>query len=138
MATKIFVNLPVQDLDRSVAFYTKLGYSFNAKFTDENATCMIVSDDIYVMLLVKPFFQTFVSKPIGDASKNVLAILSVNAEDRAGVDALVEKAIAAGAKSPEPKDYGFMYQRGYEDPDGHQWEVFYMDPDADPSAAQSA
>ncbi|RDZ25960.1 VOC family protein [Lysobacter silvisoli] len=137
MTTKIFVNLPVQSLERSVAFYTQLGYTFNQKFTDENATCMVVSDDIYVMLLVKPFFQTFIDKPIADTHKSVSAIISINAEDRAAVDVLVDKAVAAGAKSPEAKDYGFMYQRGYEDPDGHQWEVFYMDENADPNAIQA-
>ncbi|RNF82058.1 VOC family protein [Montanilutibacter psychrotolerans] len=131
MTTKIFVNLPVKDLDRAVAFYTQLGYSFNPRFTDQNATCMIVSDDIYVMLLVEPFFQGFTNKPISDAHKATEVLLCVSAESRAAVDALVDKAIAAGANSPnEAKDYGFMYQRGYEDLDGHVWEVMHMDPDA--------
>ena len=131
MTTKIFVNLPVKDLDRAVAFYTQVGYSFNPRFTDQNATCMIVSDDIYVMLLVEPFFQGFTNKPICDAHKATEVLLCVSADNRAAVDALVGKAIAAGANAPnEAKDYGFMYQRDYEDLDGHIWSVMYMDPDA--------
>lgn len=131
MTTKIFVNLPVKDLDRAVAFYTQVGYSFNPRFTDQNATCMIVADDIYVMLLVEPFFQGFTNKPICDAHKATEVLLCVSADNRAAVDALVDKAIAAGANAPnEAKDYGFMYQRDYEDLDGHIWSVMYMDPDA--------
>lgn len=134
---KIFVNLAVKNLDRAIAFYTQLGYTFNPKFTDENATCMIVGENIFVMLLVEPFFQSFTKKSICDTSKSVEALLGLSAESREKVDELVEKAIAAGAVIPkDPMDYGFMYQRSYEDLDGHTWEVFYMDPDADPHAAQ--
>jgi predicted lactoylglutathione lyase len=127
---QLFVNLPVKNLDRSVEFYTKLGYTFNPKFTDENATCMIVGENIFVMLLVEPFFQSFTKKTVVDASKQV------SLPNRAEVDALADKAVAAGATGHAPKDYGFMYQRSYDDLDGHTWEVFYMDADADPSAAQ--
>ncbi|HPH35800.1 MAG TPA: hypothetical protein PLU94_09965 [Methanoregulaceae archaeon] len=129
MATKIFVNMPVQDLDRSVKFFTSLGYTFNAQFTDKNATAMVISEDIYAMLLVKPFFQTFTKKKICDTSKSTEVIIALSADSRALVDEMVDKAIAAGAISPEgPKDYGFMYERGFQDPDGHLWDFFWMDP----------
>src|SRR5690349_5419050 len=129
MATKIFVNLPVKDLNRSVEFFTKLGYAFNQQFTNENATCMIISDDIYVMLLVEKFFKTFISKDIADASKSTESIICLSAENREAVDDLINKAVAAGAKTPRDKqDHGFMYQHGYEDLDGHLWEVMWMDP----------
>ena len=136
MPTQIFVNLPVKDLDRSVAFFTQLGYRFNAKFTDENATCMILGENNCVMLLVEPYFQGFTPKPLADAHATTEAILAVSLDSRAEVDALADKALAAGATaSSEPKDYGFMYQRGYQDLDGHLWEVFYMDENA-PGAPQ--
>ena len=134
--SQLFVNLPVKSLPRAVEFYTQLGYSFNAKFTDENATSMIVGENIFVMLLVEPFFQSFTKKTLVDASKQVESLIAVSLPSRAEVDALADKAAAAGATLHEPKDYGFMYQRSYDDLDGHTWEVFYMDPDADPSAAQ--
>ncbi|MES2102512.1 MAG: VOC family protein [Pseudomonadota bacterium] len=129
MSTQIFVNLPVKDLDKSVAFFTRLGYTFNPQFTDENATCMIVSDTIYVMLLVEKFFKTFTKKDICDSSKSTEVLLCLSCENRAQVDEMVAKAVAAGAKTPnEPKDYGFMYGHGYEDLDGHIWELMYMEP----------
>jgi predicted lactoylglutathione lyase len=136
MHNQIFVNLSVKDLDRSVAFFKQLGYSFNAQFTDENATCMILGDNCFVMLLVEPFFQGFTPKAIADARKTTEAIIAVPLDSRAAVDALADNALAAGATaSSEPKDYGFMYQRGYQDLDGHLWEVFHMDPNA-PGAPQ--
>jgi predicted lactoylglutathione lyase len=129
MATKIFVNLPVKDLKRSVEFFTKLGYTFNPQFTDENATCMIVAEDIYVMLLVEKFFQTFTPKAIADATKTTEVLVALSTDSRAAVEGLVGKAVAAGATTPNAaKDYGFMYQHGYQDLDGHLWEVFWMDP----------
>ncbi|RKH11492.1 glyoxalase [Corallococcus sp. CA047B] len=130
MATKIFVNLPVQSLDRAVGFFTKLGYTFNPQFTDANATCMIISEDIYAMLLVRDFFKTFTTKEVADATKVTEAIIALTAESRAAVDALMEKALAAGAKELKSMDQGFMYQRSYQDLDGHQWELFWMDPAA--------
>lgn len=131
MATKIFVNLPVKDLNKSVEFFTKLGYSFNAQFTDENATSMIISEDIYVMLLVEKFFQTFTKKEITDATKATEVIVCLSADSREAVDELVSKAVAAGATTPnEPQDQGFMYGHGFQDLDGHLWEVVYMDPSA--------
>lgn len=129
MATKIFVNLPVKSLQRSVAFFTKLGYTFNAQFTDENATCMVISEDIYVMLLVESFFKTFTPKTIADAKSSTEAIVALSCDSRAAVDKLADAAIAAGAKQfREPADHGFMYQRAFEDLDGHIWEHLWMDP----------
>jgi len=129
MSTKIFVNLPVKDLQRSIDFYSKLGYAFNPQFTDETATCMIVSDDIYVMLLTYAKFKEFTPKPICDATKSTEVIVCLSCNDRAHVDDLVRKAVAAGGTThAEPKDYGFMYQHGYQDSDGHIWELVYMDP----------
>jgi len=134
MTTQIFVNLPVRDLDRSKAFFKALGYANNPQFTDENAACIVISDTIYVMLLVEPIFQGFTRKTICDARTHTEAILCLSAESRAGVDALADKAIAAGgSETLEAKDYGFMYQRSFQDPDGHQWEVVHMDDAATPS-----
>jgi len=127
MATQIFVNLPVKNLDQSVAFFTRLGYKFNPQFTDENATCMIVSDDIYVMLLVERYFKTFTPKPIADATKTTEVLLCLSCESRAQVDEMVAKAVAAGGTTPnKPQDHGFMYQHGYQDLDGHMWELVHM------------
>ena len=131
MATQIFVNLPVKDLNKSVEFFTKLGYTFNAQFTNEDATSMIISEDIYVMLLVEKFFQTFTKKTIADAFKTTEALIALSFESREAVDEIVRKAVAAGATTPnEPYDQGFMYSHGFQDLDGHLWEVFYMDPSA--------
>jgi len=130
MATQIYVNLPVKDLDRSVKFFTQLGFSFNPQFTDENATCMIVDENIFVMLLVEPYFKTFIDKEISDATRSTEVIVCLSAESRAKADDLVAKASAAGGKATASKDYGFMYQTGFQDPDGHLWELAYMDPNA--------
>ncbi|MES2073841.1 MAG: VOC family protein [Pseudomonadota bacterium] len=131
MSTQIFVNLPVKDLNKSVEFFTHLGYKFNPQFTDENATCMIVSESIYVMLLVEKFFKTFTKKDICDSSKSTEVLVCLSCDSRAQVDEMVAKAAAAGGTVPgEPKDYGFMYGHGYEDLDGHIWELMYMDPNA--------
>lgn len=132
---QLFVNLPVENLDRTVAFFGALGFDFNPQFTDENATCMVISEHIQVMLLVEPFFAGFTKKPIADARAATEVLLALSCESREEVDAMVAKAIAAGAATPMPvKDMGFMYQHGFEDLDGHQWEVFWMDPSAMPSA----
>jgi predicted lactoylglutathione lyase len=128
MATSIFVNLPVKDLDRSIEFFTKLGYTFNAELTDENATSMIISDNIYAMLLVEDYFKTFTSKQIADTSACTESIIALSVDGRAEVDELVGKAIAAGATSTrQADDYGYMYTRSFEDLDGHLWEVVWMD-----------
>ncbi|GHH52184.1 VOC family protein [[Pseudomonas] boreopolis] len=127
MPTQIFVNLPVADLEKSKAFYTSLGYGINPTFTNENAACVMVSDIIHVMLLVRPFFQGFTKKAVADAHKELQTLVALSAPDRAAVDALLDKALAAGGKEPgEPQDYGFMYQRSFEDLDGHTWEIAYM------------
>lgn len=129
MSNQIFVNLPVKDLARSVAFFTRLGYTFNAQFTNDDATCMIIGENIYAMLLVEPFFKTFIDKPIIDAKRGTEALIALSHESREAVQKLVETALAAGARRyTEPKDHGFMYQWGFEDLDGHIWEHFWMDP----------
>lgn len=125
---QLFVNLPVADLRRTVDFFAALGFAFNPQFTDDNAACMVVSDRIQVMLLARPFFAGFTKKPVADARAATEVLLALSCETRADVDALVAKAVAAGAATPiEAKDHGFMYQHGFEDLDGHQWEVFWMD-----------
>ena len=131
MATKIFVNLPVKNLAKSIEFFTKLGYTFNPQFTDENATCMIISDDIFVMLVVEAFFKNFTKKDIADATKSTESIICLSTDSRDAVDNLVSKAVAAGATTPnDPQDQGFMYSHGFQDLDGHLWETMYMDPSA--------
>ena len=128
MATKIFINLPVKDLNRSVDFFTKLGYKFNPKFTNEKATCMIIGDDIFVMLLVEDFFKTFTKKQVADANKTTESIICLSADSKEKVDELVKKAVDAGGTSPNAKqDQGFMYGHGFQDLDGHLWEVMWMD-----------
>jgi predicted lactoylglutathione lyase len=131
MSTKIFVNLPVKDLDRSVDFFTRLGYSFNPMFTDETATCMIISDDIYVMLLTEEKFRDFTPKAICDTSRYTEVLVALTAESREAIDETVRQAVAAGGSTyNEPQDHGFMYQHGFQDPDGHIWELVYMEPSA--------
>jgi predicted lactoylglutathione lyase len=131
MATKIFVNLPVKDLTTSVDFFIKLGFSTNPQFSDENAACVVISDDIYAMLLVEPFFKTFTKKDIADATKVTEAIVCLGVESRQRVDELANKALESGG-SPvkDPIDQGFMYGRSFQDVDGHLWEVMWMDPAA--------
>jgi len=129
MPTLIFVNLPVSDLERSKSFYTALGFEINPQFTDENAACIVISDTIFVMLLVKPFFSNFTSKQLADTSTTAAAINALSADSREEVDALADKAIAAGgAQSNDPQDMDFMYSRSFEDPDGNLWEIVWMDP----------
>ena len=134
MSTQIFVNLPVRDLPASRAFFGALGYRANLKFTNDDAACLVISDTIYVMLLVEPFFQGFTRKTICDARTHTEVILCLSADSRSAVDELVHKALAAGGSEPmEAKDYGFMYQRSFQDLDGHLWEVVHMDEDAMPT-----
>lgn len=131
MSRKIFVNLPVRDLKKSILFFEKLGFSFNPQFTDETASCMIISDDIYAMLLTQDKFRTFSPNPVCDAHKNTEVLICLSCENRNEVDTLVNKAVAGGGKTyNEPKDHGFMYQHGFQDPDGHIWELVYMEPEA--------
>ena len=132
---KLFVNLAVRDLNRSVDFFTELGFTFNPNFTDETATCMVVSDEAFVMLLVANRFADFTKKQICDSGTHTEALLSISCESRKEVDQLVHKAIAAGGKhAMEPQDHGFMYGWSFYDLDGHHWEVVWMDPEASPSA----
>ncbi len=129
MANQIFVNLPVKNLDKSVEFFTKLGFSFNPQFTNEEATLMIIEENISVMLLVEKFFKTFTNKEITDTATTMEVILCLSADNREKVDELVDKAMAAGASpSNFAQDQGFMYGRSFQDLDGHLWEVMYMDP----------
>ncbi|MDQ1010907.1 putative lactoylglutathione lyase [Streptomyces sp. V4I23] len=131
MPQMIFVNLPVNDLETSKAFWSKLGYSFNPQFTDENAACLVISDTIYAMLLTKPRFKDFTKKEIADAAGSTEVILALSAESREKVDEFVDAALAAGGSpANDPQDYGFMYGRSFQDPDHHQWEVIWMDEEA--------
>ena len=134
MATKIFINLPVKDLKKSVEFFTRLGFSFNKEFSDDNATSMVIAEDITIMLLAEPFFKTFIgNKAISDAKKNTEVLIALSAESREKVDELVRLAVEAGGTASAIKqDQGWMYGHGFEDLDGHQWEVMYMDPTAIP------
>lgn len=131
MPTKIFVNLPVKNLNQSIQFFTQLGYTFNPQFTDETATCMIVSEDIFVMLLTEGKFKMFTPKAICDATKSTEVLICLSCDSRADVDAMVRKAVAAGGSTyHEPQDHGFMYAHGYQDLDGHIWELMAMEPGA--------
>ena len=127
MPTSLFINLPIADLQRSIDFFSALGFAFNPKFSNEDATCLVISEHIQVMLLTTPFFAGFTKKPVADAHAATEVLLALSCETRDEVDALVAKAVAAGAATPMPvQDHGFMYQHGFEDLDGHLWEVFWM------------
>lgn len=133
MATKIFVNLPVKDLKASMDFFTRLGYSFNKQFSDDTAACMVISEDIYAMLLTHEKFAQFTPKPIADATRSTEVLTCLSCESRSGVDDVMNKALAAGAaEARDPQDYGFMYGRSFSDLDGHIWEMMWMDPAAVP------
>ena len=128
MSTQIFVNLPVKDLQRATDFYLGLGYSKNPEFSDDNATCVVVNEHIYVMLLVERFFQTFTKKKVCDSATHTEAILALSADTKQDVDTLVNQAAAGGGQpSEESMDQGGMYSRSFQDLDGHHWEVFWMD-----------
>lgn len=131
MGTKIFVNLPVKDLNKSKDFFAKLGFTFNPQFTNEKAVCMVISEDIYAMLLLESFFKTFIKKEIANTKTSTEVLLALSQENKKSVDETLRKAIDAGAKEArEPQDLGFMYGRSFEDLDGHIWEMFWMDPKA--------
>ena len=128
MKTKIFLNLAVKDLNKAVAFYNELGFSTNPKFTNEKGACIVIDENIFVMLLVEEFYKTFTNKQICDASKASEVLISISLDSREKVDETIQKAIKAGGTDYiEAKDYGWMYQRTFLDVDGHHWEVFYMD-----------
>jgi uncharacterized protein len=131
MSRKLFVNLPVRNLKRSVDFFTKLGFAFNPQFTDEKATCMIFSDDGYVMLLEDDRFRDFTRQQICDTRTHTEGLFAFSCGSRAEVDALYETALSAGAKpAMDPQDHGFMLTKSFYDLDGHHWEIFWMDPQA--------
>lgn len=133
MEKKIFVNLPVKSLEASIAFFTNLGFSFNPKFTDENATCMVVSENIFVMLLVEKFYKGFTVKEVCNTATHSEVILSIQLSSKQEVDGFMAKVLSAGGIEPrEPQVYDFMYGRSFQDCDGHLWEVFYMDESAMP------
>jgi predicted lactoylglutathione lyase len=128
---KLFVNLAVRDLKRSVDFFTRLGFTFDPRFTDESATCMIVSDEAFVMLLVEERFKDFTKKRVCDTATHTEGLFCVSTGSRAEVDEMVKTAIeAGGSHAQDPIDHGFMYGWSFYDPDGHHWEVMYMDPKA--------
>ena len=132
---KLFVNLPVKDLPRTKAFFGELGFSFNPQFTNDDAACMVLSEEASVMLLTEPFFRGFTRQAICDTTRNTEALLCFSCDSREEVDALVKKAVAAGGRhAMDPVDHGFMYGWSFYDPDGHHWEVVWMDPSAAPPA----
>lgn len=131
MSRMLFVNLAVTDLTKSIDFFTQLGFRFNPQFTDEKAACMELSDSSFVMLLTRDFFATFATAPIVDSKVGREAILAVSAAGRDEVDSLCDRALELGASPAQwAIDEGFMYGRSFHDPDGHHWEVLYMDPSA--------
>lgn len=128
MATKVFINLPVKELDKSMAFFKGLGYSFNPQFTDENAACMVISDTIFAMLLAEDYFRTFTKKPVSDAKASTEVLIALDAASREEVQQTIARAKELGATIyAEPQDHGWMYQHSFADLDGHQWEIAYMD-----------
>lgn len=130
MVSRIFVNLPVKDLERTKAFFAALGFSFEARFTDENAACLILGETQYAMLLVESMFQTFTPKPVADATKSTEVLVALQVESRDEVDRMVSQAVTAGATLPRAaEDHGFMYSHSFQDLDGHIWEPFWMDQD---------
>jgi len=131
MSKMIFVNLPVADLPAAKAFYEAIGATNEPRFTDETAACMVLSDTIFVMLLTHEKFAQFTPKTIADAHRTSEVLIAISADDKAGVDEIADKAIAAGGREArDPQDYGFMYSRSFEDLDGHIWEPMWMDVDA--------
>lgn len=127
MIKQIFVNLPVKDLDRSIEFFTRLGFAFDPQLSNDSATCMIVSDHIFVMLLIEPLFKTFTDKAICDTRKKTEVLVCLAVDQRQRVDELVSKAMLAGGRAlKQPQDHGFMYSHGFEDLDGHLWEIIYL------------
>ncbi|OVZ59409.1 glyoxalase/bleomycin resistance/extradiol dioxygenase family protein [Pigmentiphaga sp. NML080357] len=129
MHKQMFVNFPVADLPRSKEFFGKLGFTFNPQFTNDQAACMVIGENLYAMLLTSEYFRSFINKEISDATRSTEVLVALSCESRAEVDDLVSKALAAGGTAPRPaQDHGFMYSHGFDDLDGHIWEVFYMDP----------
>lgn len=131
MSRKVFINLPVRDLPKSMEFFSALGFTFNPQFTDDKAACMILSEEGFVMLLTEPFFRGFTTKEPCDTSRNTEAMFALSCESKAEVDQIVRKAIdAGGSHAMDPTDHGFMYGWSFYDLDGHHWEVMWMDAQA--------
>lgn len=130
MHKQIYINLAVDDMQKSQAFFKSLGFTFNPKFTNDQGACMVIGDNIYAMLLTKDFFQGFTDKPLVDAAQANEVLIALSCESRAEVDGLIARALAAGATTPRPpQDHGFMYAHAFEDLDGHIWELVYMEPE---------
>lgn len=133
MAKKIFVNFPVRDLKKSIELFEAIGYKVNPHFSDDTAACLVISEDIYAMLLTHPKFKDFTPHAIADANKSTEVIIALSCDSKEEVGTIIKKALAAGAtRYTEPKDYGFMIQDSFKDLDGHIWEYVYMDPSAIP------
>lgn len=130
MSTQMYVSLPVKDLNKTVAFFTALGFTFNAQFSNDRAACMVINEGAsYVMLMAESFFSTFTPRPVPDAKTTAAALISLSRPSPEAVDEIVKKAVAAGGRSPNPpQDHGFMYEHDFEDPDGHLWGVMWMNP----------
>lgn len=128
MSKQVFINLAVKDLQKSQNFYTALGFTNNPQFSDETAKCMVWSESIFVMLLTHEKFASFATKPIADTKSYLAGLFSLSVDSVDAVNSIVAQGLEAGGTEPnEMRDYGFMQQRTVEDPDGHTWEVFYMD-----------
>ncbi len=131
VSRKLFVNIPVRDLQRSIEFFETLGFTFNTQFTDATATCMLVGEDAFFMLMTAEKFKDFSKRPLGDARQETNALFAISVDSRNEVDTFVDKALAAGGSlATDAQDHGFMYVRSFYDLDGHHWEVFWMDPSA--------
>lgn len=128
MAKQIYVNLPVKDLDKTKEFFSKLGFTFNPKFSDDKAVCMIIGENIFAMLLKEEYFKTFIKKEVSDATKSTEVLIAIDVDSKEKVDEMVDKAVEAGGWNyNEPQDYGWMYYRSFADLDGHQWEIIFAD-----------
>lgn len=128
MESQVFINLTVKDLTKSMDFYTQLGFSNNPQFSDDTAKCMVWSEHIFLMIMTREKFETFVTKPIADTKNNIAGLFAISVESADKVDEIVKKGLAAGGSEPMlAQDYGFMQKRNIEDFDGHTWEIFFMD-----------
>ncbi|MFC6673118.1 VOC family protein [Marinobacterium aestuariivivens] len=128
MARQVYINLPVKQLERSIDFFTRIGFSLNPQFSDDTAACIIIDQNLFVMLLTEAKFAGFTPNPVCDARQSTEVLVCLGCDSRAEVDAMVQKALAAGGNTyKEPEDHGFMYGHGFQDPDGHIWELIHMD-----------
>ncbi|KIC01965.1 extradiol dioxygenase [Flavobacterium sp. JRM] len=128
MKTEIFLNLPVKDLNSSMAFFTALGFTFNLNFTDDKAACLEIGENIFAMLLTEEFFKTFTKKQICNTATTTEILMALSVDSREKVDEIITAVVkAGGTEYMEAKDYGWMYQKAFLDIDGHHWEIFFMD-----------